>query len=55
MDKMPTYKGLERFKLIEKKGECARHLPAHPIRLADCISFSAVVLFPTCIRLWTSH
>ena len=23
MDKMPTYKGLERYKLIEKKGECA--------------------------------
>jgi serine/threonine-protein kinase RCK2 len=23
MDKMPAYKGLERYKLIEKKGECA--------------------------------
>jgi len=23
MDKMPVYKGLERYKLIEKKGECA--------------------------------
>jgi hypothetical protein len=23
MDKMPTYNGLERYKLIEKKGECA--------------------------------
>ena len=23
MDKMPSYKGLERYKLIEKKGECA--------------------------------
>ncbi len=22
-EKMPTYKGLERFKLIEKMGECA--------------------------------
>jgi hypothetical protein len=35
MEKMPTYKGLERFKLIEKKGECVRHHPTHPSRLAD--------------------
>jgi hypothetical protein len=55
MDKMPTYKGLERFKLIEKKGECARHHPTHLTRLADSLSFSAVVLFPMCIRPWTSH
>jgi len=23
MEKMPVYKGLERYKLVEKKGECA--------------------------------
>lgn len=26
MEKLPTYKGLERFKLVEKKGECVVHL-----------------------------
>ena len=32
MEKLPTYKGLERFKLVEKKGECAHLNPVHPNR-----------------------
>lgn len=55
MDKMPVYKGLERFKLIEKKGECAYYHTIHPGRLVDSVYLSAVVHFPTCIRPWTSH
>jgi hypothetical protein len=35
MDKLPTYKGLERFKLVEKKGECVHLNLVHPNRLAD--------------------
>jgi hypothetical protein len=40
MDKMPTYNGLERYKLTEKKGECATFTPylAHPSRPADGFS-----------------
>jgi hypothetical protein len=37
MDKMPMYKGLERFSLIEKKGECAHHHTTRPSRLADSL------------------
>ncbi len=33
MEKMPAYIGLERYQLIEKKGECAHHL--HPLIPAD--------------------
>jgi len=35
MEKLPTYKGLERFKLVEKKGECVGVNPVPPNRLAD--------------------
>lgn len=37
METMPIYKGLERFNLIEKKGECAHHHIAHPSWLADSL------------------
>lgn len=35
MEKLPTYKGLERFKLVEKKGECVDLHPVPRSRLAD--------------------
>lgn len=40
MDKMPTYNGLERYKLVEKKGECAIFTLylVHPSRPADELS-----------------
>jgi len=37
MEKMPTYKGLERLKLIEKKGECAYRHSTRPSRRADSL------------------
>lgn len=54
MEKMPVYKGLERYKLIEKKGECAIFtLLVRVGRLTDFLCI-AVAHFLTCIRLWTS-
>jgi serine/threonine-protein kinase RCK2 len=43
MDKMPIYDGLERFKLIEKKGECAIFTLylAHASRLTDFLHSGA--------------
>ena len=49
MDKMPNYNGLERYKLIEKKGECATF--TRLIDSAGSWTFSPVAHFLTCIRL----
>lgn len=36
-EKMPTYKGLERFKLIQKMGECVNRCLDFPCHLIDCL------------------
>ena len=53
MEKLPTYKGLERFKLVEKKGEYVDLYPVTPSWLAE--SLSPVGHSPMCTKLSTSH
>jgi hypothetical protein len=54
MEKLPTYKGLERFTLVEKKGEYVHFNLVHPNRLAD-LFLSSVEHSPTCTKLSTPH
>ena len=43
-DKMPTYKGLERFRLVQKMGECASRYLDFPCHLTDYLSLKWSIL-----------
>ena len=50
--KMPTYKGLEKYKLLEKMGECV-HLDISSSLSVAFADIPEVAPFQTCIRHWT--